>query len=355
MSDTSSLTSRPVTRATAAARGASNYAQTAFSAPARGRALDSDSASDQKLLTPERAGGRHRSPHGGDLGVDPFTTNDPWNPASLQLSPAILQAKQRLQAMRANLVEIPPFLVGVDNPQPSNADLMAKLDRMMGAMALKEDVHLAQMEVVKQMRSELHSQIEPLREKLESTSTTALLAREETRNLNERFTPVATSVSELLQNQARLFERVGNLESQSSVVNISQLEKMQIKMCNANDQAYQQIAITGFKTGSGEQRINAVKAFITAECGSELQCTVANEEKGPRNKRELTETTLVMFVDTSSRDQALKVIETKYPKGPDQNLGAKIEIMGTQLFAVRARTKIQKAKNWALRKAYELI
>ena len=86
-----------------------------------------------------------------------------------------------------------------------------------------------------------------------------------------------------------------------------------------------------------------------------MDVSSANEEKGPRNKRELTETTPVMFVDTSSRDQALNVIETKYPKGPDQNLGAKIEIMGTQLFAARARTKIQKARNWALRKAYELI
>ena len=82
---------------------------------------------------------------------------------------------------------------------------------------------------------------------------------------------------------------------------------------------------------------------------------MANEEKGPRNKRELTETTIVTFVDSRTRDKALKVIETKYPKGSDQNLGAKIEIMGTQLFAVRARTKIQKARNLALRKAYELI
>ena len=62
---------------------------------------------------------------------------------------------------------------------------------------------------------------------------------------------------------------------------MSQLEKMQIKVCNANDQAYQQIAITGFKTGSAEQRIHAVKAFIVAECGAELQCTVTNENKAP--------------------------------------------------------------------------
>ena len=90
MSDTGSLTSQPVTRATAAARGASNYAQTAFTALARRRALERESAVEQKMLTPERAGGRHRSPHGGDLGIDPFSANDPWNSVSLQLSPAII-------------------------------------------------------------------------------------------------------------------------------------------------------------------------------------------------------------------------------------------------------------------------
>ena len=105
------------------------------------------------------------------MGVDSL-----WNSASLHFSPAILEAKQRLQVMRANVVEILPLFVGVDNPQPSNADLIAKFDRMMGAMVLKDDVHLAQMEVVKQMRSELHVQIEPLREKLESIFMIALLA-----------------------------------------------------------------------------------------------------------------------------------------------------------------------------------
>ena len=43
--------------------------------PARGRALDS--STDAKLMTPERAGGRHRSPHGGDAATDPFLPNDP--------------------------------------------------------------------------------------------------------------------------------------------------------------------------------------------------------------------------------------------------------------------------------------
>ena len=129
---------------------------------------------------------------------------------------------------------------------------------------------------------------------------------------------------------------------------------MKFRLQNANDQAYQQIAITGFKIGSAEQRIVAVKAFIAAGCGPDEHCNVINEEKGPRNKRELTETALVTFLDTGARDKALKVIETKYPKCQDQKFGIKIEIKGTSLVAARARTKTQKARSWALRKACEL-
>ena len=105
------------------------------------------------------------------------------------------------------------MFTGGDNSQPSNADLIAKLDLMMGAMAFKEDVHLAQMEVVKQLRSELTAQIEPFRENNETTSATALLARENTQTLNVRLTKLVASVTEILHNQTRLFERVGNIES----------------------------------------------------------------------------------------------------------------------------------------------
>ena len=129
---------------------------------------------------------------------------------------------------------------------------------------------------------------------------------------------------------------------------------MQLKITNANDPAYQQIAITGFKAGSSEQRILAVKAFIVAECGADVQCNVTNEEKGPRNKRELTETSLITFVDSSARDKALKAIETKFLKSEDQNYGVRVEIMGTSLVAARARTKTQKARSWALRKAHDI-
>ena len=98
-----------------------------------------------------------------------------------------------------------------------------------------------------------------------------------------------------------------------------------------------------------------MKGFITAECAADVQCNVTNEEKGHRHKRELTQTALITFVDTSTRDKVLKAIETKYPKCQDQHFGSKIELMGTSIAVSRARTKTQKARRWALRKAFELV
>ena len=119
-------------------------AQVSFTAPSRGRTSEGDAS---QLLTPERAGGSHRSPRGGDgSAVDPFMSSDPWKSAHLHLSPAILKAKHRLIAMRASVSEF-PHVPGADPGQPSNADLMEKINRRMGAMALKENVQIVQIGV----------------------------------------------------------------------------------------------------------------------------------------------------------------------------------------------------------------
>ena len=59
------------------------------------------------------------------------------------------------------------------------------------------------------------------------------------------------------------------------------------------------------------------------------------------------------FVDSIARDTALKMLEAKYPKA--EGYGVTLNIMGTALVAARARTKVQKSRTWALRKAFELI
>ena len=67
------------------------------------------------------------------------------------------------------------------------------------------------MEVVKQMRSELAARIEPLRSKVEIAGVAVLFAREEIKSLNERLTPVAASVMELLLKiKRRCLSELGN-------------------------------------------------------------------------------------------------------------------------------------------------
>ena len=205
------------------------------------------------------------------------------------------------------------------------------------------------------MRSELTAQIEPVRSKVETAVATALLAREETKALDERLAPVSASVSEIQQNQATIFERIGKLESQASSSNIQGLERLQWNMLNKNDTAFQQIAILGFKSGNASDRIQAVKAFATTEFGSDIHVEVTNEEKGPKNKRELPDTTLITFINSQARDNALKVLEGKYPKSDGNGFGVSVNIMGTKFVAARVRLQVQKARNLVFRNAFELV
>ena len=95
--------------------------------------------------------------------------------AHLKLFPAIVETDQLFVAMRSSLTDAPAF-PSIGSYQPTHADLMAKLNRKMSAMALKEDVQEAQMEVIKQMRSELTAQIEPTRSRVESAAANVIQA-----------------------------------------------------------------------------------------------------------------------------------------------------------------------------------
>ena len=83
---------------------------------------------------------------------------------------------------------------------------------------------------------------------------------------------------------------------------------------------------------------------------TDVHVQVTNEEKGSKNKRELTNTTVIAFINDQSRDSALKLFEQKYPKSEGNGFGVSVNIMGTKLIAARARLQVQKALNWAFRK-----
>ena len=65
----------------------------------------------------------------------------------------------------------------------SNADIMAKLVRMTESMALKDDVKVAQLETVKQLRTEFQCELAPLATKLEIVDVNTKKALDETKAL----------------------------------------------------------------------------------------------------------------------------------------------------------------------------
>ena len=82
---------------------------------------------------------------------------------------------------------------------------------------------------------------------------------------------------------------------------------MQLNLLNSSDEVCKQIAVVGFKGGSAEHRIQAVKDFAAKEFGSDVNVHVTNEETGARNKRDMTYTTLTTLNDSTCRDKALHI------------------------------------------------
>ena len=89
-------------------------------------------------------------------------------------------------------------------------------------------------------------------------------------------------------------------------------------------------------------RIRAVNAFANAEFGSDVQMQVRNEEQGQKNKRELTDTALITFINGQARNNALKLLEQKYKKSEGNGFGVSVNIMCTNLVAAQARLQMQK-------------
>ena len=91
-----------------------------------------------------------------------------------------------------------------------------------------------------------------------------------------------------------------------------EIERTHVQILNAGNPASQRISIVGFESGSAEQRITTVQNFAVAELCRDVQINVTNEKTEARGKRELTETCLMSFANSTARDNALKILKAKY-------------------------------------------
>ena len=83
-------------------------------------------------------------------------------------------------------------------------------------------------------------------------------------------------------------------------------------MLNARDPAFHRVVSSGFTGVAAEKRVKTMHNFDAAELGNDVQVQVVNEQKGPKAKRALTETSLITFASNLARDNAFKKLEAKY-------------------------------------------
>ena len=198
---------------------------------------------------------------------------------------------------------------------------MRKITAMMGTLATKSDLE------------QLQDEISAMKQ------TTA--SKED---LQEALQPVKQEMVDLKTRQAKLEKMVNSTPATALPKELAEMRKL----CNNLDPAIRSVAILGFKgkyleSNMAEARLKCVRDFMATNFPGQ-NINVANKYKGKWNERKLTPVTVVTFND---RDVAKSVLDRCGSMSP--------QIEGAELKVVWARTKFQEKRNWALRKAEEMI
>ena len=119
------------------------------------------------------------------------------------------------------------------------------------------------------------------------------------------------------------------------------------RLLDDSDPAFKQIAISGFKMNDLKRRVRLLEQFVSTNFSDIKVANIESIHNGPWKNRKPTGVVVIEFFSRDARDQALTI--AKDLKVKDEN-GVAIP----DLKIDRARTRAQRARNWALRKAEEL-
>ena len=240
------------------------------------------------------------------------------------LSPDIASAKERVAEMRAKLASQNA------SGEPTNSDLMNAIIGMKEQMALKEDIEVAKLETVKEIRSE----IAPLRESIADVDTKAAQALDETKMLHQRMVTAE-------QGQIREFDRVGRLESEVQELK-KQLASVSSSSASSSDPAFRRISFLGFPAGSSRDLIiTEMEKFATQKLPLFKHLFAEIFYKGPRSKREPTNNGFLEFSSSDVRDAVLKHL------GKDPT----ITVSGSKVDIRPSKTQADGHRDYVLREA----
>ncbi len=281
------------------------------------------------------------SPH-ADMAVDsdaeeepvpqqqPVAPQMPQHPQPIHLSPVVARHKAKFQELFArNRAPLPPLEAIPALPTDStSAEVLQTLANGMNTLITGVNelrVSCADTVKVKDLEAFREIQSEEFREMV-----------------TVHTEPIKAEVAEVKVDVVHHDARITKLEAQVKELQGGG-EKARKRALDENDPAFKQIAFVGFKLADLEQRAAMARTFVEAHAKDAKITNVETIMNGPWKQRKPTGVLVVEFASRDVRDRALKAVDGKEFK--DGNEALKIQ---------RARTRAQRARNWALRKAEEL-
>jgi len=228
--------------------------------------------------------------------------------------------------------------------QPSNADIMAAITDMASHMALKDDVHVARLETVKELKEFVRTEVGPMKVAFANLESGVSVALNETKALHSRL--VKQEQSSVIE-----FDRVGRLESEVEKIKASLASSSRSQgPARGNDDAEvrKSIAFKGFTSDeSADSRVALLNAFMAEHFAGVKYACVSHETTGPFQNKKLTDTSYVLLFDQFSADSALKKIKEDKGKYTCVSTKGKALKIGKRKTVVSATRTDQGLHQWA--------
>ena len=233
---------------------------------------------------------------------------------------------QNLNTTSANYTTNPGSNPGLAEVNPGLAEVLAELKalRAQGEQAVtKSDLANLRQEILKSTGELLDTKLAPLKAELE----------------------------ELKQKQGLLEAKHEALEAELKALRERQGATTTTTtspfLPSAFDPATKRAAFIGWPdTVAANERFQQMEALVISSFSNFKPLIYLNDYKGPYNNRKLGNVSFVEFGNQDTARNFVKAVEES---------GVAVETQGKKLLVKQAQTQKQKARNWALRKAEELV
>lgn len=234
------------------------------------------------------------------------------------------------QAFTSNFVQGPNLSTTQSNTANSTSsntglpEVLAELKALREQQVTKTDLANLRQELLQSTSQLLDTKLAPLQEELAA--------------LKAKHTTLAAKQAALEGELSELKQKLATTSTGTSATNF---------LPATLDPATKRAAFVGWPdTVGAKQRLQQMEALVTTTFSDFKPVTYLNDFKGPYNNRKLGNVSFVEFGSQDAVRDFVKAVEES---------GVVVETEGKQLQVKQAQTQKQRTRNWALRKAEELV